>query len=81
MACQDQFARILTRAGLATGVFDARAIDPVALAAAIRAAVGDGLPARRAREWQARVRADGGVKAAADLIESHWSVVRPDGPG
>jgi UDP:flavonoid glycosyltransferase YjiC (YdhE family) len=76
VTCQEHFARMLAREGLVTGIFDAQAVEPAALAAAIREA-GEELPKCRAREWQNTLCAEGGVKTAADLIEAHWAAVRP----
>ena len=74
--CQEQFAELLTREGLATGVFGTLPLDPGALASALRRAVLDGPPNRRAEEWRELVTAEGGVAAAADLIESHRANLR-----
>ena len=73
---QEHFARLLDRAGLAAGVFDPDALSPDALARAIREVVGDERWAAAARRWQTTLAAEGGVTAAADLIESHWSALR-----
>ncbi len=68
---QAQFGNMLLRESLAAGVFDANHIEPGELAAAIQRAVGDEEMIRTALRWQAAVLAEGGVRAAADLIEQH----------
>ena len=71
IAAQEAFGAMLRREGLATGVFDVQALDPDALAAAIRAAVADERCRKTARRWQEVVAGEGGVARAAELIERH----------
>jgi UDP:flavonoid glycosyltransferase YjiC (YdhE family) len=68
---QAQFGNMLMREKLAAGVFEASRIEPGELAAAIQRAVSDHVMSASALRWQAAVRAEGGVHAAADLIEQH----------
>ena len=67
---QAQFGNMLMREKLAAGVFEASRIESGELAAAIRRAVSDDEMIASALRWQAAVRAEGGVHAAADLINS-----------
>lgn len=74
--CQEQFGRMLAREHLATGIFDAHALDPAELAAAIRRAVADARYREAAHNWQKIILQDRGIQVAADLIEAHWKRVR-----
>lgn len=68
---QAQFGNMLLRDNLAAGMFDASRIEPGELAAAIQRAVSDEEMITTALRWQAAVLAEGGVRAAVDLIEQH----------
>jgi UDP:flavonoid glycosyltransferase YjiC (YdhE family) len=67
---------MLAREHLATGIFDAHALDPAELAAAIRQAVADARYREAAHNWQKIILQDRGIQVAADLIEAHWKRVR-----
>lgn len=75
LSAQEEFGRRLLEERLATGMFEASALEPGALAAAIDRAVRDEAVAASVRAWQQRVDQDGGVGLAAELIETHWSGV------
>jgi UDP:flavonoid glycosyltransferase YjiC (YdhE family) len=71
LTAQARFARMLTDAELATGVFDAETLSVDALAEAVRRAVGDPRVRASAARWQQVVAADPGVDGAVALIEAH----------
>lgn len=70
ISAQDDFARVLSRERLASGVLDVRRLAAPALAAAIDAACSPEAQ-RIAGVWRDRVHEDGGLALAGDLIESH----------
>jgi hypothetical protein len=72
LTAQEDFGRALVRERLATGVFEARALEAGALAQALGQALHDEAVAASVRDWQARVREEGGLALAADLIQAHW---------
>ncbi len=74
IVCQEHFARVLDREGLACGIFDVRKLDAAGLAAALRRTEEDA-PNVVARQWRETIRAEGGVPAAVDLIEAHAAAV------
>lgn len=81
ISSQVQYGRMLTEAGVATGVFASGVPEPAALAEAIGRAVGDREVHERVRAWRGRVLAEPGVEAAVDRIERHWAALtRPPGP-
>jgi len=70
VSAQEDFARVLMRERLAGDVLDVHRLTAPAFAKAIAAACSpDGL--RAAALWRDRVADDGGLAAAADLIEAH----------
>jgi UDP:flavonoid glycosyltransferase YjiC (YdhE family) len=71
LACQERFAERLAAAGLVAGCFDAAALAPEPLAAAITRAHADPALAAAARRWQQGVAQERGVEAAVDAIEGH----------
>jgi sterol 3beta-glucosyltransferase len=73
ISSQRHFAAILVREGLVAGVLDAAAPNADALAGALDRVAGDPTLAASAKRWQAAVRDDPGVSAAADAIEDHWA--------
>lgn len=73
--CQQHFGAMLTRERLATGVFDLETLDPEELGRAIALAVSDPGYRSSARRWKERVAREGGIRTAADWIESHWDEV------
>ena len=75
--CQETYGRMLKRANLATGIFDIRTVEPVALAEAIQRAVTDETIRQSARRWQQAVAEDRGVTAAAEWIADHARAVLP----
>jgi sterol 3beta-glucosyltransferase len=75
ISAQQYLGNVLVRTGLATGVFDTAAFDPLKLAAAIRGAVNDQKNLQTAKIWQANITRDRGVLAAADQIEQHSKVL------
>lgn len=80
---QELFGRLLAPVHLSTGSFDVNALDPAALADAIRRAVTDETVRSACRDWQAVVGCDPGVGLAVELIEGHAQAVRdkaPQGP-
>ena len=72
---QEAFGRMLMQAGLASASLETLDIVPQALAAAIDRAATDPVLNESARRWREIARAEGGVTAAADLIEQHWSQI------
>lgn len=72
---QEIFGRMLERAKLATGSLDVTALDPRALAEAIRRATTDPQVRQSCREWQAIVAQDPGLPMAIDLIEEHGKTI------
>lgn len=76
ITCQEHFGKMLLRENLATGIFDAHALDPGDLGAAIQRAVTDERANQSARYWQGAVSEERGVEAAADFIEAHWKQIR-----
>jgi sterol 3beta-glucosyltransferase len=71
LACQDAYARMLSREGLAAAVLETAVLEPAGLAGAVRLAVTDPRLARRAAEWRDLVAGEGGAGEAAGLIEAH----------
>jgi UDP:flavonoid glycosyltransferase YjiC (YdhE family) len=69
---QEAFGRVLMQAGLVSASLETHEITPGALAAAIDRAATDAVLNESARRWRDVARAEGGVRAAADLIEQHW---------
>ncbi len=76
ISAQQYLARVLLDAGLATGVFETRALDAKKLGASIRLAVTETKYQETAKAWQAEIVRDCGVRSAADLIEEHWKQLR-----
>jgi UDP:flavonoid glycosyltransferase YjiC (YdhE family) len=72
---QEAFGRLLMRAGLASASLETHDLAPRELAAAIERAATDPVLNENARRWRDVVCAEGGVTAAADLIEQHWSQI------
>jgi UDP:flavonoid glycosyltransferase YjiC (YdhE family) len=72
---QEVFARLLMRAKLASGSLETRDLKPQELAAAIDRAATDRELNESALHWRDLVRVEGGVTAAADLIEQHGSQI------
>ena len=66
---------MLMQAKLASASLETHRIAPQALAAAIDRAATDPVLNESARRWRDIARAEGGVTAAADLIEQHWSQI------
>jgi UDP:flavonoid glycosyltransferase YjiC (YdhE family) len=69
---QEAFGRLLMRAQLASASLETHDIAPQELAIAIERAATDPALNENARRWRDVARAEGGVTAAADLIEQHW---------
>jgi UDP:flavonoid glycosyltransferase YjiC (YdhE family) len=71
LACQDRYARLLRRAGVAAAVLESDVLEAEGVAGAVHLAVGDPRFARRAAAWRDLVAAERGLEEAGDLIESH----------
>lgn len=69
---QEAFARLLMQAKLASACLETHDIAPRELAIAIDRAATDPVLNESARRWREVTQAEGGVTAAADLIEAHW---------
>jgi hypothetical protein len=76
---QEVFAQLLMRAKLASGSLETHGLEPRVLAAAIDRAATDPELDESALHWREIVRGEGGVTAAADLIEQHWSQISESG--
>lgn len=75
---QELFAGMLRREYLSAGAYDVRALDAASLAAAIDRAVRDARIAGSVAHWRSVVASEGGVDAAAAMIEAHAaSLSRP----
>jgi UDP:flavonoid glycosyltransferase YjiC (YdhE family) len=72
IAAQEQFATILAREHLASGIFDTQELRPAELALAVHQAATDEKYRQAAHIWQKAVLGEPGLKTAADLIEAHW---------
>lgn len=71
ISSQEHFAELLNRQNLTAGVFDADRLSVDDLVAAIDRAVSDANIIDSAQRWSRVLARDGGVSAAADIIESH----------
>jgi sterol 3beta-glucosyltransferase len=72
ISAQEAFGRLLMRAKLASASLETHDLAPRELADAIERAATDPVLNESARRWREVARAEGGVSAAADLIEQHW---------
>jgi sterol 3beta-glucosyltransferase len=70
ISAQEDFARLLLRERLASAALDVHDLTPQRLAAAIGAACETGAQ-HAAAVWRDRVREDGGLALAGDLVEAH----------
>jgi UDP:flavonoid glycosyltransferase YjiC (YdhE family) len=68
---QELFAQMLRREFLSAGAYDVRTLDAASLAAAIDRAVRDPRITGSAGRWQRAIRTEGGVDAAAAMIDAH----------
>jgi UDP:flavonoid glycosyltransferase YjiC (YdhE family) len=71
VTCQEIFGKRLVEEKLAAGLLEASTLTAQDLAPLIDRAVNDGAYSRRAETWKQQIARDGGIQAAADLIEAH----------